>query len=102
VPTEESEPYSLGMNLFTPAAMAASITTACSPRATIGMQLMTASCPLNALVRDSRLKSLAMTLAPVGNLAVELVRVRSVIFRFDCSSMGRMAFPTFPLACDAC
>lgn len=102
MPTEESEPYSLGMNLFTPAAIAASMTTACCSRATMGIQLMTASCPLNTLVRDSRLKSLAITLAPGGNLAVELVRVISVILGSDPSSAGSMAFPTFPLACHAC
>ena len=46
-------PYSLGMNLFTPAFTAASMIFCCSLIPAVAMTDTTASCPLNASARDS-------------------------------------------------
>lgn len=100
--TEESDPYSLGTNLFTPALIAASITTACSPSAVIGKRLTTASCPLKASVGELKLKSLLTTLVPRGKVEDESKRLMSVILREEERRVGRMAVPRLPLAWGSC
>ena len=97
--TVESDPYSLGMSRFTPAAIAASMTVPWSLRAVMGSILITASCALKTSMSEFKLKSLLATLAPSGNLADEVSRVTAVTLRSDLRSSGSTSTPRLPLAC---
>lgn len=100
--TIESDPYLLGMNLFTPAAIAASITTPWSLRAMMGSILITASWSLKTSVSEPKLKSLFAILVPVGNFADEVPRVTTVTLKLDLRSCGSTNAPRSQLAWTLC
>lgn len=95
--TIESDPYSLGRNLFTPAEIAASMTMPWSARAVMGSILIRACCPLRISVRDSIEKSLLTTFVPSGNLRVEVSRAMAVTLKVDLTNTGRTNAPRLPL-----
>lgn len=78
-----SEPNSDGRKRFTPAATAASMTSGWPLKPSVPTRDTTASCPLNAVVRDSRESKLTLaTFTEAGNVAFEVSRVRAVMLNF--------------------